>query len=84
MEVVTKDDNRTGPSANELAKYVSGNLTPREAPKDGRAYSDLQVCSKLKDNDGAKKKGSILQGLRGLRKYLQRPKHPGQHLGRRS
>ena len=83
MEVVTKDNDRTSPGTNELPKYISGNLAPWEAPKDGRAYSDLKVCSKLKDNKGAKT-GSVLQGLRDLRKYLHRPKHPGQHLCQRS
>ncbi len=61
MEVVTKDDDCPSPSANELPKYISWNLAPREVPKDGRAYSNLYVCSKLKNNDGANK-GSVLQG----------------------
>jgi hypothetical protein len=83
MEVVTKDNDRPSPSANELPKYISWNLAPWEAPKDGRAYGDLYVRSKLKDDYGAEK-GSVLQGLRGLRKYRHRPKHQAQHLCRRS
>ena len=61
MGVVTKDNDRPGPSANELPKYISWNLAPWEVSEDGRAYSNLYVCSKLKNNDGAKK-GSVLQG----------------------
>ena len=65
MEVVSKDDDGPSPSANELPKNVSRNLAPWEAPKDSKAYSDLYVCSELK-NDEEAKKGGVLQGLRGL------------------
>lgn len=75
MEVIAKDNDGPKPSANELPKYVSWNLTPWEAPKGGKAYSNLYVCSELKNDDEAKK-GGALQGLRGLRRHNQRPKHP--------
>ena len=61
MEVVSKDNDGPSPSTNELPKNVSWNLAPWEAPKDSKAYSDLYVCSELKNDDEAKKR-SVQQG----------------------
>lgn len=37
MEVVSKDDDGPGPSADELAEHISGHLPPWETPKDSHA-----------------------------------------------